>query len=491
MKGARFIMMEMPSIRKNFLYHTLYQILAMLAPLITTPYVSRVLDADGIGIYSYTNSLVTYFTLFAALGVLSYGNREIAQHRENQDEISRLFWEIELLIVITTSITLGVWLILVLLNTQYKIYLLILSIQIISVMFDISWFFGGLEFYTYIVKKNAICKLISIILTFVLVREKSDLWLYSLIMVASAAAGNITMWFYLPKFIVKPQWHNLDIKRHFYQTIIYFIPTIATSIYTVLDKTLIGILTQNEFENGYYEQATKIISMAKAVTFTSLNSVMGSRVSYLFSCNKIDEVREKIKISLNYILTIGIGIMFGIFGVSKWFVPQFFGDGYESVIYLLILFSPIIVIIGISNCAGSLYYIPAGLRIKSTRFILFGSCVNFFLNLLLIPRWDSYGAATASLFAEIIITVLYVHFSSGYFTFSMIFKMSWKRILAGTIMMILILFIGIVSKTSIFSIVTQVLIGLMIYGMLLIFMKDEFVMDIISKMRNAIQKQKR
>lgn len=110
MKGARFIMMEMPSIRKNFLYHTLYQILAMLAPLITTPYVSRVFDADGIGIYSYTNSLVTYFTLFAALGVLSYGNREIAQHRENQDEISRLFWEIELLIVITTSITLGVWL---------------------------------------------------------------------------------------------------------------------------------------------------------------------------------------------------------------------------------------------------------------------------------------------------------------------------------------------------------------------------------------------
>lgn len=480
--------MEIPSIRKNYIYNTLYQILAMLAPLVTTPYVSRTLSADGIGIYSYTNSLVTCFALFAALGVLSYGNREIAQHRDNQNEISTLFWEIELLVMITTSLTLAAWLILALFNVQYKIYLLILSIQILSVAFDISWFFGGLEFYTYIVKKNAICKIITIILTFVLVREKNDLWLYILLMVMSNAAGNVTMWFYLPKFLLKVRWSDLNISRHFHQTIIYFIPTIATSIYAVLDKTLIGIITKNEFENGYYEQATKIINMAKTLTFVSLNSVMGSRISYLFSCKKIDEIQDKMKITLNFILVVGIGMMFGIFSVSEWFVPLFFGEGFEKVICLLKLFSPIIVIIGISNCVGSLYYIPAGLRTKSTKFILIGSCVNIILNLLLIPKWGSYGAAVASLFAEIVITILYVRFSSEYFTFLMIFKMAWKRILAGIVMAVAISFIGVGGRISTVLLITQILIGITIYGVSLILMRDEFVLDIALKIKNVIQR---
>ena len=154
--------------KKNFAYSTFYQILTLLTPLITAPYISRVLGAEGIGIYSFTNSLVPYFTMLAALGVLSYGNREIAQHRDDLYERSKLFWEIELLVVSTTSLATIGWLLLTVLYKKYFLYLLILTIQVVGTAFDISWFFSGLEQYSYIVIKNTICKLASIVLLFFL-----------------------------------------------------------------------------------------------------------------------------------------------------------------------------------------------------------------------------------------------------------------------------------------------------------------------------------
>lgn len=478
--------MQKITIRKNFIYSTLYQALLMITPLLTAPYISRVLDARTIGIYSYTNSLATYFTMVAALGVLSYGNREISRYRDNKETISRLFWEIEALVIITTTATLFLWFIIIIFYQQYRIYLLLLSMQIVGVIFDISWFFGGLELYGYIVKKNAVCKIAGIILLFVLVKDADDLWLYILITVSSAVIGNISMWLYLPKLIDKIGYKSLKIKRHFKQTIIYFIPTIATSIYTVLDKTLIGIITQNEYENGYYEQATKIINMAKMLTFTALNTVMGSRISYLFAQNKFEQIHSKIEKSLDYILLVGLGISFGIIGITNRFVPWFFGDGYDNVIYLLYLLSPIIVIIGISNCAGSLYYTPAGLRAKSTIFIIIGSCSNLLLNILLIPKYGSYGAVISSLFAETIITVLYVHFSKGYFSFFMIIKMSWKRLISGMTMLMVILQIGSKINSSIILTGFQVVTGSVVYLFFLIVLKDKFMVTILMELRKKL-----
>ena len=143
--------------------------------------------------------------------------------------------------------------------------------------------------------------------------------------------GTMSMWIYLPKFLKKVKIKELKIVHHFKETLIYFIPTIATSIYTVLDKTLIGVITNNEKENGFYEQATKIINMTKALTFTSLNTVLGARISYLFVEEKMDEIRKRIDASINYIFLMGFGIMFGLMGVANRFVPAFFGSGYEEV----------------------------------------------------------------------------------------------------------------------------------------------------------------
>lgn len=478
-----------PSIKKNFILSTLYQILAVVLPFITAPYVSRVLGAGNIGIYSYTASIQTYFSMFAALGTASYGSREIARSRNDVQRRSQLLWEIELLTVVMSAVCVAVWFIFIAFNTRYRIYYLVLTMGILSTMFDISWFFEGLEQFSYIVSKNALFKLAGFILTFVLVRDKDDLVVYMIIMTASVMLGNLSMWIYLPKFTVRIPLRTLRIKRHFKETLVYFIPTIATSIYTVLDKTLIGLITMDESENGYYEQATKIIRILEAITFVSLNNILGSRISYLFAENKQEEIYRRIRESMDYILFMGIGICFGLIGVAPRFVPLYFGAGYERVIGMLCLMSPIVVIIGVSNCLGSQYYNPVGKRSTSAKFIIAGSCVNLILNLLLIPRYWGFGAVVASVIAESVISVLYLNHCDGYLTWKILGQQGWKKAVSGAIMLGAIHLIDGYLKNDFVACVIDIIVGGLIYLAVLFLLKDSFINGfVLDRVRNKLHK---
>jgi O-antigen/teichoic acid export membrane protein len=372
-----------PSIKKNYIYNTIYQIFTLITPLITAPYISRVLGAEGIGIQSYTNSIATYFTLIAALGTAQYGQREIAMLRDNKHECSKTFWEIEILSVISTLIVTGVWFIWIFYTSQYKEYYITLTIIILAVALDISWYFAGLEQFKSIVTKNMVFKVIGIVLLFAFIKKSDDLLLYIFILSVSQFLGNLSMWTYLHKYCERIPIKELNLRRHIKQTFAYFIPTIATSVYTVLDKTMIGAITGSAEENGYYEQATKIVKMAETLVF-SLNTVMGSRMSYLYAQNKYDEIKSKIYKSFDYLMMISIPLSFGIIGVASNFVPWFFGDNYEPTVYLLYLMAPIIIIITISNILGSQYLTPSGQRVRSTKAIIIGAITNFVLNSLLI-----------------------------------------------------------------------------------------------------------
>lgn len=480
------------SIKRNFIYSMGYQILILITPFITTPYVSRVLGADGIGIYSYTSSVMSYFTLVAALGTSAYGAREIAQHRDDKHESSKLFWEIELMTIFTSLACLAVWVGVILFSREYKFYFVALTPLLLGTMFDISWFYTGHEQMQCVVSRNSVCKIIGIVLLFVLVRDKGDLIIYIVINSMVTMVGNLSMWTYLPQFLEKVDFKSLTYKKHFKETLIYFIPAIATSIYTVLDKTLIGVITHNDYENGYYEQATKIINLIKALVFTSVNTVMGARISYLFAGEKYDEIHERIEKSLDFILFMGIACMFGLIGIAKTFVPFFFGSGYEPVVSLLYVFAPIIVIIGISNCLGSQYYTPSGQRARSAKFIIGGSCVNLCLNLLLIPKMGSQGAAIASVIAELTITVLYVRMSDGYANVKIIWKHAWKRIVAGGIMCIAVWGLGeVLPVNGLVKLIIQIVCGAGIYLGILICMKDvtikEMLRGILHKVREKVR----
>ena len=480
--------MKKQSIKKNIILSTLYQILKLLTPLITAPYIARVLGGAGVGTYSYTASYEAYFSLFAALGTASYGLREIARARDDIQQRSQLFFEIELLSICVSLVVLACWGVFIMFQSKYKIIFVILTMNIMNAMLDISWFYNGLEQFVYTVTKNSAIKIIGVILIFIFVKKESDLNLYIFLMCATSLLGTMSMWITLPKFIVKPDFKKVDLGVHFRQTLIYFIPTIATSVYTILDKTMIGLITQDTYENGYYEEATKIINMMKALTFTALNSVLGARISYLFKEKEYDEIRQRINLSINYVAFMGIGICFGLIGVARRFVPIFFGPGFEKTITILYILSPIVFIIGVSNCLGSQYYSPAGLRKQSSMYIITGSLVNLVLNGLMIPFIGSYGAAMASVVAELTITVLYVIHSKGYFGADALWRFSWKRVIAGAVMAAVIILIGYNVSSGILCLALQVGVGVLIYIVLLSLMKDELLVIIKNRVMRRFRK---
>ena len=472
-------MSEQPSLKKNIAISTVYQVLLIILPIITAPYVARVLGPDQSGIYDYTNSIQTYFAMFAALGTASYGAREIARVRDDAALRSKLFWEIELMTVMTSAVCIIVWFIFIAFTPQYKVIYLVLTMGLFSTMFDISWFFAGMEQFKYTVTKNAACKLIGVVLMFLFVKKQEDLLLYIIIITASTMIGNLSMWLYVPRFTQKVDFKTLKFGRHFRETLIYFIPSIATSVYTVLDRTLIGVITKNKAENGFYHYTMQIVNMMKALTFSSLNMVLGSRIAYLFAEEKYDEIKVRIRDSINYILFMGIGICFGLSGVAKRFVPVFLGPGYDRVIIMLMLMSPIVVIIGVSNCLGSQYYTPSGNRKLSAKFIIIGALVNLVLNLILIPRYWGYGAIAASLIAEMVITVLYLKFCKGYVTVDTIVREGSRKLAAGIAMFAVIRIIDRFIASDIIALLIEVAVGFSVYCIMIVLLRDTFITEIV------------
>ena len=472
-------MSEQPSLKKNIAISTVYQVLLIILPIITAPYVARVLGPDQSGIYDYTNSIQTYFAMFAALGTASYGAREIARVRDDAALRSKLFWEIELMTVMTSAVCIIVWFIFIAFTPQYKVIYLVLTMGLFSTMFDISWFFAGMEQFKYTVTKNAACKLIGVVLMFLFVKKQEDLLLYIIIITASTMIGNLSMWLYVPRFTQKVDFKTLKFGRHFRETLIYFIPSIATSVYTVLDRTLIGVITKNKAENGFYHYTMQIVNMMKALTFSSLNMVLGSRIAYLFAEEKYDEIKVRIRDSINYILFMGIGICFGLSGVAKRFVPVFLGPGYDRVIIMLMLMSPIVVIIGVSNCLGSQYYTPSGNRKLSAKFIIIGALVNLVLNLILIPRYWGYGAIAASLIAEMVITVLYLKFCKGYLTVDTIVREGSRKLAAGIAMFAVIRITDRFIASDIIALLIEVAVGFSVYCIMIVLLRDTFITEIV------------
>lgn len=463
------------SVKKNFALSTAYQILTLLTPFITAPYVSRVLGADGIGIYSYTNSVQMYFSMFAALGTMSYGAREISRARNDRKRLSQLFWEIESLSVLSSLICILLWGIWIYFQTQYQIVYLVLTMSLIGTMFDISWFFTGLEQFKYIVTRNSFVKIAGIAILFIFIREKDDLLLYIFLMTLTNLLGVLSMWMYIPGMVQKPDFKVFKILPHFRETLVYFVPAIAASLYTVLNKVLIGTIGNDPKENGYYEQADKIIGMAKMLAFGSLNSVMGARMSFLFAENKDKEIRSRIDRSLDFVLFMGIGLIFGLIGIAPRFVPWFFGPGFEASIGLIQLLCPIILIIGISNVLGSHYYTPAGLRAKSARFLIYGAVTNLCISYFLISRYNSYGAVISSLIAELLVTTLYIYNCNRYMNIYALYMHGWRKLIAGCVMLMLMLQTDCIIVNNTSAIVCECLVGVLSYNIILLVMKDTFV----------------
>lgn len=472
------------SIAKNYLYNLAYQILVMLLPLITTPYISRALGANNIGIYSYTLSITTFFILFGSLGVALYGQREIAYHQNNKEKYSRLFWEIIILRFATMFIAFIIYYFnFINGSNEYNIYYKILILEIISNAIDISWFFQGLEEFKKIVLRNTFIKIISLILIFVLVKTSNDLPVYFWIYVASLFFGNISLWFYLPKYLDRVKLRKLRVFRHLKPTIMLFVPQVAVQLYTVLDKTMIGSIVSDKSEVGFYEQAQKIIKMLLTI-ITSLGVVMMPRVANFFANKDKEKIDENIKKSFRLVFLLSFPLIFFIFTSSDAFVPLFFGAGYEKTALIMKIISPIILFIGLSNVIGTQYLLPTKRQKEYTISVIAGSCINAVFNLILIPEYGAIGASIGTIIAELVVTGTQMYYTKNDFNFIKVIKIAQNYLIAGISMFILNLLISQVVAKGITFLLIQTFIGFLFYISLLVLMKDEFIGFILKKILN-------
>lgn len=349
--------MPKKSITKNYLYNLTYQILILILPLITTPYLSRVLGAEGIGIYSYTYTIVTYFVLFGSLGVALYGQREIAYAQDNKEKRKKVFFELVIFRFITIAIAVMIYYYFFIRTGTYIVYYKILLFELIAAAFDISWFFQGLEDFKKTVTRNVLVRLISVALIFIMVKTQEDLITYMYIYSLADLLGNLSLWIYLPKYFRGIKIKNVNIFRQVPAIILLFIPQITNKLYDILDKTMLGNMIFDKTETGYYEQSQKVIRVLLTIV-TSLGTVMIPRMANMFANKEKEKINYYMKKSFSFVFLLSFPMIFGIISISKAFVPIFFGPGYEKTAILISIISPIILLMGIANVIGTQYLLP-------------------------------------------------------------------------------------------------------------------------------------
>ena len=403
--------MKQTSLKSNFLFNLIYQILAVITPIFTTPYISRVLSADGIGKYSYALSIVTYFGIFGCLGTATYGQLEIARNRDNKKLLHKTVSEIFFGRLVTLMISLLIYFAVILkASGQYKLLYSVLSLYILGQMNDVSFILQGLEWFKMLAMRNIIIKVLNIVLIFALVREHNDLYIYAIIIHGITLIGNFSLWPQVIKYIKPKSFKNMNFIQHWKKSMIYFIPTVATMVYTVLDKSMIGWITGSEFQNGYYEQAYKIEQIL-LVFVTTVGTVTFPRMAYFFENDNKEERKRIMGITMKFIMLIACPICFGTMAISENLIPVFLGKGYEECILLLRIFSFLIIIIGLDNTIGKQCLISAGKQKEYNIGVIGGAIVNFVTNILLISKLGACGAAIASVFAESVILVVFIIYS--------------------------------------------------------------------------------
>ena len=504
--------MAKKSITKNYIYNMVYQVLILVLPLVTTPYLSRVLGAEGIGIYSYTYAIVTYFILFGSLGVAMYGQREIAYAQENVEERKRVFIEIVLFRFVTIFVSSIIYYFFFIRGEAYQIYYQILLLELIAAAFDISWFFQGMEEFKRTVTRNVLVRVCSVSAVFLFVKNKEDLALFTLIYSIGDLLGNLSLWLYLPKYIKGVKVKNINTFRHIWPIILLFIPQIANQIYKILDTTMIGNLVQDKAETGYYEQGQKVIRLLLTVV-TSLGVVMVPRMASTFASGDKKQIQSYLKMSFRFVFFLAFPIMFGIISISEAFVPVFFGAGYDKVVILINIISPILLLMGVANVLGTQYLLPTKHQKEYTISVAIGVVFNFIANYILITKYASIGASIATVLSELLVVIIQYQYMKKEVPFKELLSLAWKYFLAGILMFVVCFGIRYVLNIesiltiqenialainmnneyfiNVVSIISQMIFGALTYFIVLVILKDDYVFKFIDKIKSRIFKKEK
>lgn len=474
--------------KKNYLYNIGYQLFALFVPLITTPYIARTLSVAGIGTYSYTYSMMRYFWLLMAIGTATYGTRLIGICQKNSKERSENFWSIFALKLFLFFCIGAIYLIYVAIYAQNKLIALIQGIYLIGVLFDITWFFQGMEDFGKVALKNFFIKILNVVYIFTCIKGENDLNKYIFGLAFFQLIGNVSMWFSLKKYLIKIDKKNIKPWIHFKESWQLFLPSIATQVFSVIDKSMIGWITGNSTENGYYEQALKIIEMA-LVLVTTLGTVMLPSISRAFSEKDKEKISKYIDNSIKFTFFMSIPMTLGLIVISDKFVPIFFGEQYIQSSNILKALSALFIVMGLNSVFGTQYLISAKKQNVLTKILFISGIINIVNNFIFIRKYGALGAAIGTFLGELstLIMELFYLKRTHQYSIKRCLK-NLRRYLVASVIMFILLIITQKNVSRLWQLIFSVILGISVYVGMLVILRDDLVMNEIDNVKNKYLK---
>lgn len=481
-------MIKRQSLAKNYIFQFLYQAIILIIPLILSPYLTRTLLSSGNGVYLYVNSIAYYFVMFANLGIGVHGKRIISQKSSDETELRKSFWSLFILHTIISLLSLVAYIGFIVFFVKEDISIYVIEIlYVLSALFDITWLFYGLENFQSVVVKNTVVKLLECSLVFIFVHSPEDLWKYTLIASGAVLLGQVIM---IPQAvrIVKPiSVHFEDIKRHIKPLLVFSVALIASSLYTVFDKTLIGILATKS-DVAYYEFSNRIVSVPR-VFVEIVSSVMFPRACKLALEGKLEEQRKYVNYSFFVTSFIGVGSFFALLAISELFASIYFGQEFASCGRIMIFLSPLVYIIGAGKILRSQCLIPNGMDKQFNLCIVINAVINLSLNLLLIPPMGIYGAIIGSISAELFGFFYQFYWARNFVSIKGVLTSFVTFSVIGAIMFFVIKIVAIYVDSNINGLIIQIVVGFTIYCGLFCLYSYLFKRADISEMLVMIKKQ--
>lgn len=483
------------SIKINIIFNTAYQLLVLIIPFITSPYIARVLLPAGQGSYSFVNSVVSYFCLIASFGFTNYGTVLVAKNRENKSKYSQIVWELILSKAFLTGIIGICYLSLVgsnvIINESYplntKQVYYVLSLMIFSSAFDITFLFQGLENFGVLCLRNVFIKLLNITLLFCFVRNPNDYFNYVIIMTISSALSSVSTLLGIYKNVDKATINFKNLFHHFKSSFVYFIPTCSTTIFVLVSKTLLGSLEANPNASGYYDAADKLITIVNTIIL-SLNSVLLSRMTYLYEIKDQDGINNLNRKICELFWLVALPCFFGLLSINRYFTPAFFGADFSEAIVLVYLLLPKILISPVYSILSSIYFIPNGRLWQTNLFLFLGFVFNLIFTTILTIFFSVEGTAIASSLSELFLSCLFFIFSRKKVKFLRFKSGFWKCFSASICMFLVCFFVGYFINgyfTSLWIAIIQIISGVLVYGILVLVFRERIVTE---NLKNIVEK---
>lgn len=480
------------SVKKNFLYQCIYEVLIIILPFVTSPYIARVLGAEGIGIYSYTYTIANYFVLFANLGIKNYGNRIIAEVRDDREELNKTFSNLFSVMFLVSIIIFIVYMTYAFFFSDYQTIALIQCLYVLSSLIDINWFYFGIEKFKLTVIRNTIIKLGTVVSVFLFVRDKDDLWTYCLVMSLGTVIGQLAVWPFLKKYvsIEKPTWKEMIL--HIKPLLVLFVPVLAVSLYKYMDKIMLGMISTKP-QVGFYENAEKAINIPVSI-ITSFGTVMLPRISNMTKDGNVERIKIYIGKSIELIMCMSFAMAFGMLGVARNFSVVFWGSEFETSGSIIMILAITIPFLAFANVIRTQFLIPLKLNKLYIISVFVGALVNLSTNMIFIYYFGAIGAAYGTVLAEVAVCIIQSFFVRKKLPVSEYLKKCLFFMIAGCVMFVIVYLLGFGERSG-GMLIIQSLVGGMIYIILcLLYFKynnNEWIMSMVCEILNKEVSHKR